>query len=164
MKKVTELFIDIISRCSRWLEVIAGIALVAIMVLTGCDIVGRVFGRPIQGTYEIVSFAGGLVIGLAMPITSLARGHVIVDLITARIPPQVSKVLYVITRLMGILMFLMMCYAFIKMGSQLKAAGEVTPVLSLNFYLVAYLMAGACFVESLILAGDIIRGGGYTHE
>lgn len=150
------------SRISTWLEVIAGIAIVAVMILTGCDIVGRAFGRPIPGTYEIVSFAGGLVIGLALPVTSRVRGHVMVDLITARISSRAAGVLHGITRLMGIALFLLLSYAIVRMGMQLKEAGEVTPVLSLPFHLVAYLLAGACFVESLILAGDLVRGGGET--
>ncbi len=164
MTKATKFFMGISGRLSKWLEVIAGVALVAVMVLTGCDIVGRAFGRPIPGAYEIVSFAGGLVIGLAMPVTSLTGGHVMVDLIIARVSSRTSTVLHIITRLMGILMFLLLGYAIIKMGIQLKEAGEVTPVLSLPFHLVAYLIAGACIVESLILAGDIVRGGGDARE
>ncbi len=155
---------DMSNRISTWLEVIAGVAIVLVMILTGCDIVGRAFGRPIPGTYEIVSFAGGLVIGLALPVTSRVRGHVMVDLITARISSRAAGVLHGITRVMGIALFLLLSYAIARMGMQLKEAGEVTPVLSLPFHLVAYLIAGACFVECLILVGDIARGGGASHE
>jgi TRAP-type C4-dicarboxylate transport system permease small subunit len=155
---------DVSNLFSTGMEIIAGVALVAVMLLTGCDIVGRAFGHPIPGTYEIVSFAGGLVIGMAMPVTSRARAHVIVDLVTAHVSERAGSVLHVITRVMGIALFLLMGYAIIKMAGQLRASGEVTPVLSLPFYLVAYAIAGACFIESLILTGDITRGGGGAHE
>lgn len=161
---IRKVLTEITNRISTWLEVVAGVAIVLVMVLTGCDIIGRAFGRPIPGTYEIVSFAGGLVIGLALPVTSRVRGHVMVDLITARVSSRTAGVLHAITRLMGIALFLLLGYAIARMGVQLKEAGEVTPVLSLPFHLVAYLIAGACFVESLILVGEIAKGGGETHE
>ena len=48
------------------MEAVAGIALIAVMLLIGCDIVGRIFGYPVPGAYELVSLAGGLIIGLAV--------------------------------------------------------------------------------------------------
>jgi TRAP-type C4-dicarboxylate transport system permease small subunit len=155
---------DVSDRLSTWFEIVAGVALMGIMVLTGCDIVGRVFGHPIPGTFEIVSFAGGIVIGLAMPVTSRVRGHVIVDLIIAHVSKGASNVLHIITRLMVIVLFLLLIYAMTKMGMNLHDSGEVTPVLSLPFYLIAYAFAGACFVECLILIGDIVKGGGDPNE
>jgi TRAP-type C4-dicarboxylate transport system permease small subunit len=155
---------DISERFSTWLEIVSGVALIAIMVLTGCDIVGRAFGHPIAGTYEIVSFAGGIVIGLAMPVTSLARGHVMVDLVTAHVSKPVGNILHVITRVMVIILFLLLSYAITKMGINLHTSGEVTPVLSLPFYFVAYAFAGACLVECFILVGDLTKGGGDIHE
>ena len=59
-----------------------------VMLLTGSDIVGRALRMPIPGTYELVSFAGGLVIGLAVPVTSRGKGHVIVDILLERFRPE----------------------------------------------------------------------------
>jgi TRAP-type C4-dicarboxylate transport system permease small subunit len=140
---------------SKWLEVIAGTALLLVMLLTGCDIVGRAFGMPIFGTFELVSFAGGLVIGLAVPATSRVKGHVIVDLLLEKVSARTGFVLKVITRLMGIAVFLLMSYALIRMGNNIRASGEVTSVLRLPFYPVAYAMGGAFFVECLVLVADL---------
>jgi len=155
---------NVADRLSSWLEVVSGIALMAIMILTGCDIVGRTFGRPIPGTYEIVSFAGGIVIGLALPVTTRIRGHVMVDLIVSRVSRRTRDFLHTLTRLMVIILFLLLSYAIIKMGINIRASGEVTPVLSLPFYFVAYAFAGACLINCLILVTDIMRGGGEFHE
>ena len=155
---------NVTDRLSSWLEVVSGVALIAIMILTGCDIVGRAFGRPIPGTYEIVSFAGGIVIGLALPVTTRIRGHVMVDLIIGRVSARTRDFLHASTRLMVIALFLLLSYAIIRMGINLHASGEVTPVLSLPFYFVAHAFAGACLVNCLILIADIMRGGGEIHE
>jgi len=145
---------------SRWLEVIAGVALIGVMLLTGCDIVGRMFGMPIIGTYELVSFAGGLVIGLSVPATSRVKGHVVVDFLLEKVSIRRRFVITLITRLMGVAFFLLTSYALIRMGTYIKASGEVTSVLRLPFYPVAYAMGGAFFVECFILLADLGKQAG----
>jgi TRAP-type C4-dicarboxylate transport system permease small subunit len=142
-------------RLSAWMETLAGIALIGVMLLIGVDIVGRIFGFPIPGAYEIVSFAGGLVIGLAVPATSQAKGHVSTDLLLARLSQKPRRVLNIMTRLMGIAIFLIAGCSMIMMGVRLKEAGEVTAVLALPFYHVVYTMGGAFFVQCFVLVSDI---------
>jgi len=57
---ITKILEGLANKSSSGLEVIAGIALISVMLLTGCDIVGRAFRMPILGAFELVSFAGGL--------------------------------------------------------------------------------------------------------
>lgn len=142
------------------LEFVAGVVLIAMMMLTGADIVGRMLGRPIPGTYEIVSFAGGLVVGLAMPITAWARGHVVVDLVTSNAPRPLAQLLHWTTRAMSIALFALLGYALVRMGLDLRDSGETTPVLGLAFYPVAWALAGAFFVSCLILVHDALDPGG----
>ena len=142
---------------SSWMEVVAGIALMGVMLLIGSDIVGRIFGHPVPGTYEIVSIAGGLIVGLALPATSRAKGHVSADLLTGKLPERSRVYLAVTTRLMGILIFLLAGYGMIMMGIRLRVAGEVTAVLSLPFYYAAYAIGGAFLVQSLILFAEIFE-------
>jgi TRAP-type C4-dicarboxylate transport system permease small subunit len=146
------------------MEVFAGVTLVLVMLLTGCDIVGRIFGSPIPGTYEMVSFAGGLMIGLALPITSRERAHVIVDIVTSRVSSRARTLLHVITRLIVIALFLLLGYATIGMGIDFHAYGQVTPVLGFPYYPVAFIISGACFIECLILVVDLFKGEGVKHE
>jgi TRAP-type C4-dicarboxylate transport system permease small subunit len=161
---IKRVWMGISERISTWMEVFAGVVLVLIMVVTGCDIVGRIFGSPIPGTYEMVSFAGGLVIGLALPVTSRERAHVIVDIVTSRVSSRAGAILHVITRLMVIALFLLLGYATMRMGIDFRAYGQVTPVLGFPYYPVAYIISGACFIESLVLVADLIKGGDVRHE
>ena len=143
------------SRLSAWMETLAGIALIGVMLLIGVDIVGRIFGFPIPGAYEVVSFAGGLVIGLAVPATSRAKGHVSTDLLLGILSAKSRSVLIVMTRLIGIAIFLIAGCSMIMMGIRLKVAGEVTAVLALPFYYVVYAMGGAFLIQSFVLFSDI---------
>ena len=137
------------------MEIVAGIALIGVMLLIGTDIVGRIFGCPVPGTYEIVSLAGGLIIGLALPATSRAKGHVSTDLLTGKLSEKARTFLAVMTRLVGIVVFLLAGYGMVMMGVRLKVSGEVTAVLALPFYYVAYAIGGAFLIQTLILFTEI---------
>ena len=69
----------IIKGLSRFMYWIAGAALTAIVFLTVSDVILRLFKQPILGTYEIVSLLGAVVIGFAIPQTSIDRGQVLMD-------------------------------------------------------------------------------------
>ena len=71
---------------SRVMEVIAGVFLVFMMLLTTFDVILRAFGRPIIGTYEMVALSGGMVIGFSVPITSWVRGQIFVDFFYQKFP------------------------------------------------------------------------------
>ena len=146
---------DFSDRCSSWMEIVAGIALIGVMLLIGTDIVGRIFGCPVPGTYEIVSLAGGLIIGLALPATSRAKGHVSTDLLTGKLSEKARTFLAAMTRLVGIVVFLLAGYGMVMMGVRLKVSGEVTAVLALPFYYVAYAIGGAFLIQTLILFTEI---------
>ncbi len=137
------------------MEIVAGTALIGVMLLISSDIVGRMFGHPVPGAYEIVSLAGGLIIGLAVPATSRAKGHVFTDLLLAKLARKPKVSLIVATRLISGFIFLLAGYGMIMMGIRLKDAGEVTAVLALPFYYVAYAMGGAFLIQVLVLFSEI---------
>jgi TRAP-type C4-dicarboxylate transport system permease small subunit len=139
------------------MEIVAGIALIGIMLLIGADIVGRIFGRPVPGAYEIVSLAGGLIIGLALPATSRAKGHVSTDVLTGKLSERSKRILAVTTRLICIVVFLLAGYGMIMMGARLKVSGEITAVLALPFYYAAYAIGGAFWIQTLILFSEIFE-------
>jgi TRAP-type C4-dicarboxylate transport system permease small subunit len=146
------------SNClSTWMEVAAGIALIGVMLLIGCDIVGRIWGHPVPGAYKIVSLAGGLIIGLALPTTSRANGHVSTDLLLAKLSDTPKRILSVITRFIGMATFLFAGYGTVLMGVRLKHSSEVTAVLALPFYYAAYAVSGAFFMQALVLFSQIFE-------
>ena len=76
---------------SRLLNIIAGISVTGMMLLTVADVLLRAVGHPIIGTYEIVALSLALVIGFGIPQVSLDRGHVFMDLLLERLSRGVGK-------------------------------------------------------------------------
>ena len=152
-----KLLAKVSDRLSAWMEILAGAALLGVMLLIGFDIIGRLFGFPVPGAYELVSLAGGLIIGLALPATSGAKGHVTTDMLLAKLSEKPRLILNVVTRLIGMAVFLLAGYGMVMMGVRLKVSGEVTAVLALPFYYVAYAVGGAFWVQILILFNEILE-------
>ncbi len=152
-----------VERLSRCLNVIAGIAISFIMILTVIDVFLRSFRSPIVGTYELVAFSGAVVIGFAIPLTSWMRGHIYVDFFTGKLPKTARSIVNLITRCMGIGLFLLIGWNLILVGMDLKQSGEVSLTLQLPFYPVAYGVAFSCFVQCIVLLTDMVKiaGGGY---
>jgi TRAP-type C4-dicarboxylate transport system permease small subunit len=156
-------FLRAVLRTDEAMQVLSSIALTFIVLLTTADVVLRAFGRPIPGVYEIVAMCGGIVVGFGVPLTSWLRGHIQVDFLVLKLSPGKRKVVNIITRCVGIAMFVMIGYNIIKIGSDFRAGGEVSPTLQIPIYPIAY-SVGFCFLMvSLVLFCDVLKvlGGQY---
>jgi TRAP-type C4-dicarboxylate transport system permease small subunit len=152
-----ERLLNAVGRLSRFINVIAGVAITFIMLLTVLDVILRSFRRPIVGTYELVAFSGAVVVGFAIPLTSWMRGHIYVDFFTGKLPKTVRTLFNLATRGMAIGLFLLIGWNLVKMGMDLHQSGEVSLTLQLPFYPVAYGVAVSCFVQCLVLMMDMVK-------
>jgi len=136
---------------------IGGVILVFMMLLTVADVILRYLGRPVLGTYELVSLSGAVVIGCAMPHTSWGNIHVTVDMMLVKMQKKRQQALQFITRVIGFLLFIIIGVNLFDMGTTLIKTGESTLTLVLPLYPIAYLLAICCFAESLVLLSQIFR-------
>jgi TRAP-type C4-dicarboxylate transport system permease small subunit len=156
-------FLKTINGISRFLNVIAGISLTFLMLLTIADVVLRSFKRPVPGTYEVVALAGAVVIGFSMPLTSWLRGHIFVDFFILKFSQKGRDIFNIATRCLVILLFFLIGWNMIKYAMDLQKSGEVSLTLQMPFYPVAYGVGVCCFVQCLVLVCDIVKisGGKY---
>jgi len=185
-KRSKNIFLTVTERISRILNVIAGISLTCLMCLTVADVslrailsLGRwLLGRgillplgniivehvrPIVGTYELVALSGAVVIGFSVPLTSWLRGHIYVDFFIFRFPQRTRNAFNIVTRSLGIFLFLMIGWNLFKYGMDLQQAGEVSLTLQIPAYPIVFGVGICCFVQCLILIGDMVKilGGSY---
>ena len=156
-------FLSKINGLSRFLNIIAGISLTFLMLLTVMDVILRSLKSPIVGTYELVAFAGAVVIGFSVPLTSWVRGHIYVDFFILRFSQKGRNIFNIATRCVVIVLFFLIGWNLIKYGMDLQKSGEVSLTLQMPFYPVAYGVGICCFVQCLVLICDIIKisGGEY---
>jgi TRAP-type C4-dicarboxylate transport system permease small subunit len=142
---------------SKVLNIIAGIAVTVMMLLTVADVLLRAGGHPIIGTFEIVSLLLALVIGFGIPQVSLDRGHVYMDFLLEKLSKRGKKVMNTITRLFCIIFFLPLGYNLFNVGARFHASGEVSATIKIPFYPVAYGVAVCCLLECCVFIFDIVR-------
>lgn len=150
-------FLKGIRHLSSGSNVVAGIAITFIMLLTVLDVILRSFRMPITGAYELVAFSGAIVIGFSLPMTSCVRGHIFVDFFILKLPPWARAVCNVLTRCLGIGLFSLIGWNLVKVGMSLARSGEVSLTLKLPFYPVAHGLAFCCFVQCLVLVADLVK-------
>ena len=149
-------FLNITLKLNSLMDFVAGSVLVLMMLLTALDVILRYLGRPIPGTYELVSLAGAVVIGFAIPRTSWDKTHVTVDFLVDRFAER-RGVFEVTTRVFSLFLFLLLGWNLVLMGASLAKTGEGTLTLCLPIYPIAYLLGICCFAECLVLVADIVR-------
>ncbi len=156
-------YLMLVEKLSTYMSVIGGCALTFIMLLTVADVTLRLFGHPIVGTFELVSFGGAVAIGFAIPITSWVRGHIYVDFFVAKFPPGLKNTFNLVTRLMGIVIFVLIGWQLLILAGDFYKSGEVSLTRHIPFYPITYGMGFCAFLQCLVLIGDIIKifGGDY---
>lgn len=152
-----DFFSGAIHRISGFLNIVAGISLTCLMLLTIADVILRGFNMPVTGAYELVAFAGALVVGFSLPQTALAKGHIYIDFLILTFPRKVRNTFNVATRCAVILLFFLIGWNLFVFGWDLQKSGEVSLTLQMPFYPVAYGVGMSCFIQCLVMVLDIVK-------
>lgn len=154
-----------LERFSLWaastLNGAGGVTLTCMMFLTVADVVLRYAGRPITGTYELMAMAGALMIGLTIPRTTVDGAHVNVDIMMVLLPEQgvMRKALKLLTRLIGLGLFVLLAWALFLKGNDLRSYREVSLTLRLPLYPVAYALSVCCGVQCIAILSRMLQRG-----
>jgi len=146
---------------------IAGIAIVAMMLLTCADVILRLGVtfyhryhlaflspfKPIPGTYELVCFLGAVAVAFAMAHTSVEKGHVSVSLIVRLLPKRIQAIIGTITDSSGFILFALIAWQSVLYANQLRTTGEVSLTLQLPFYPFVY---GIAFASAAVCLGLLV--------
>lgn len=150
-------FITMFGNISKWLNYFAGIILFLMMMLTVVDVVMRALGRPLVGTYELVSIMGALVVGFAMCQTVWNKGHVMVDFMLEHRSQAVRNGILVCTRVVGICTLALLSLYLVFKANHLHEANEVSLTLRIPMYPAAYALAFCFFIACFVLVADIFK-------
>jgi TRAP-type C4-dicarboxylate transport system permease small subunit len=142
---------------SKLLNIIAGISVTVMMLMTVADVLLRAGGHPIIGTYEVVALLMAVVIGFGIPQVSLDRGHVYMEFLLQKFSERVRNVVNSLTRVLCIILFAFIGVNLFSVGAGFRASGEVSPTIQLPFYPVTYAVAVCCLLECFVFIFDIVR-------
>lgn len=152
------------TRLGRWIDTIGGkfnyvacAAVVLMMLLTCADVVLRLFGHPILGTYEMIGFLGTAVISFALAYTSLEKGHIAVELLVDHLPKRFQVFINAINALIGVALFSLITWQSFIYAGDLRGSGEVSLTLQVPTYPFVYGISLGCGLLCLVLLTDAVR-------
>lgn len=143
---------------SKWFNVIAGIGIVAMLVLVTADIIGnKVFKYPIPGGIEFVTFIAVVAIAFAIAQTQLMRGHIEVEFIVDRMPPPAQRIISIIIYIFSMILFILLAWRSFIYANELMLSGEVSMTRGIPFYPFVYMLGLCSIVVFLVLLLQFIK-------
>lgn len=137
---------------SKGFDALAGISLLAVMLLVVLNIVLRAFFKsPILGTYEYVGFLSSLVVGLALAHCALKNGHIAVGFLVAKLPERFRACIDALTNIIAAVFFVFCSWHMLDYARSFAASGEVALTTKLPFYPFVYGLAAALVLLCLVL-------------
>jgi TRAP-type C4-dicarboxylate transport system permease small subunit len=141
---------------NKWLLVIGGIAVLALMALATGNVLMRIIGLPYRGAYELVSFLGAVVTAFALGYTQKRKFNIVVDILSDKFPKGVKRFLDGIGYLIALLFFGVVAWVILKWGLKIAASGEVSETLKIIHYPFIFCVALGFAVLSLTLFIDLL--------
>jgi TRAP-type transport system small permease protein len=141
----------------KLLYIIAGITLACMIVLTLFDVILRNFGHPITGTMEFIQYGGCIVFAFSIPYGTILGAQVLVDIVTEKLSQRNKRIIEVITRCAGIIIFLFIAYNFSVYGIDAKHTGERTAYFKIPYYPFAFAISLSFLLQSFTIFYDLIK-------
>lgn len=124
------------------LSTFAAIVLGAVMMVSVVDVIGRyVFNRPLPGSSEITEILMAILIYAGLPIVSLRRAHITVDLLDPVTPQRLAPVRDAIVGLVSVLVLAVVAWRLWAYADQIRSSKDVTEYLRLPLAPFAYVMS-----------------------
>ena len=151
---VLEKISNVLNQALLW---IAGLFLLAMITISGANIVLRLFGLPIRGTFELMGYFGAVVTAMALGYTQIKRGHIAVDIVVLRFSEKTQRILLAVNHLVCTAFFIIVALQVYKYATTLWETGEVTETLQIVYYPFTYAVALGWLVLAFTFFVDFLK-------
>lgn len=146
-----------IHRVSAGLNGVSAAVIAFIMLLTCADVLLRLFGKPIPGTYELVGYFGAVIVAFAMAWTSIERGHISVEMVVDRLPRRARHFVEALGAAAGAVLFGLLAWQCRIYAADLMESGEVSPTLGVATWPFVGCIALGSALLALVLLVEALR-------
>jgi TRAP-type C4-dicarboxylate transport system permease small subunit len=147
-------FILILNRC---LACVAGVSLVAMVLVTVGEMVFRMFGKPMAGTVETIGWLAAVTTALALGYTQIHQGHVSIDLFTRRLGPLLQVMVSMLVYLASTVLFVIVTWNVFRHAGVLRETGSLSETMKVIVYPWVYLVSLGCAGLTLALILDFLK-------
>ena len=133
-----------------------GVLLAMLCVELG-NIIGRPIGLPIQGSVELTSYLGAILVAISIFYTTLRHSNVVVGLIASKLAGRARAVLEAGASLVGIGTVLLLAWAAGTFARKMSLEGERSLLLNLNTAVIRYVFMVGLLLVAVALAVDLCK-------
>ncbi len=147
----------------RWtthaMAAVGGLAVAGLILVTMADIVGRQFGFPVKGAYDLVRVLGAIAMGCALPLTKAVKGHIAIEYFFQKMGRSGRTAMDTAMRLVLLALFALLAWQFVLQGNSFLDSGEVTTTLHMPMFWVPWLVALACLATAGVTLWHLLHPG-----
>jgi TRAP-type transport system small permease protein len=142
----------LLRRTDRLFGAVAALALVGMVLLTCVDVIGRyVLNRALTGAFELSEMAMGGLVFASLPLVTLRRQQVTVDLLDWLVPVTWRTAQDVLANLIAALCTVAVAWRLWVKAEEMMRTGETTAVLKIAVYPLVYAMSLLSFVTAAVI-------------
>ena len=112
----------------------AGVVLVLLMLLTVADVVGRYFGSPINGVFDLTHFAVAIMVYLGLAYCGMRGAHVVIELLYDKLPRATQAPFNRVINLAGCVLFAVICWRTAVQSLDVREFGEASQMMELPLF------------------------------
>lgn len=139
------------AQLARLLAVFAGLTLTAMMVLACWNMVGRAFGAPLKGAFELMGFMGAVVAAFSLAYAQQSRSHIFVAFFIAKFKRPVRLVLDAAVHLASAAFFVHAALEVEKLAAFIVDMGELSETLQIVYHPFVWAVAAGCLAMGFVL-------------
>lgn len=143
---------------NRLLCFTAALVMFTMMMVTFVDVVGRSFGSPVPGGFEITEFLLAALIFLGLPLVTAEGGHIEVDLLDSVIPHWFKSFQNLLIGLVNVGAIGLLSWLMWQFAIRTYKYSDTTAVLEIPYAGLTFLMAICCTLATLALIVMLFTG------
>ena len=141
----------LIRAASRLLAWFAGVPLLAMMLVTVVDVLGRyALGKPLVSGHAAVQALVFVLVFLGLPLLSLLRGYMQVEWLGSALPPKLERMRRRLIEAVTAACLTVFGLQFLWQGAYYQRQGETIEMLEIPLAFFGYLGGGLCLLSALL--------------
>ena len=137
--------------------IIAGYGILIMMLIVVLNVILRMSGKALLGTYEIVELIMPLIVALALGYCTSKGGHVTIGVIFEHLKPPASTVLAIIAIILSLSIWALIAWFGAGFAREGWLIGESTLALKLPVYPLRYVFVLGAVIVCLALLVDLFK-------
>ncbi|SKA83790.1 TRAP-type C4-dicarboxylate transport system, small permease component [Paucidesulfovibrio gracilis DSM 16080] len=142
---------------AKALAILAGIFLIATMLLACANMILRAVHEPLPGTVELVGFFGAMLTAFSLGLAQRRRSHIFVGLLTPKLPRPIRRGADALQFLVSCAFFALAGIETARWGMDLIRSGELSSTLRLAYHPFVFAASLGCMAMAFVLFVDFLN-------